>query len=54
MNHISELEAKSLMGNNMIGREEIAKLTSMNLRLVKLVPEIQYSREELEKIVQKG
>lgn len=33
----------------MIGREEIAKLTGMNLRSGKLMPEIPYAKEELEK-----
>jgi len=49
MNHISESDAKSIMGRNMIGREEIANLTSMNFLLGEFVPEIQYSKDELEK-----
>ncbi|SHI95918.1 hypothetical protein SAMN02745671_02234 [Anaerovibrio lipolyticus DSM 3074] len=49
MNHISVSDAKGIMGKNMIGPEEIDKLTDMKLLLGELLPEIQYSRDELEK-----
>ena len=49
MNQISESEARQIMGKNIIGREEIAKVQSVNFRPGDFRLKIQYSREELEK-----
>lgn len=49
MNQISENEARQIMGKNIIGREEIAMVQSVNFRPGDFKLKIQYSREELEK-----